>query len=203
MKTEVKDFKRMDLFKHYHANTNPFAFVTTRVEITNLYNFCKKHKNYYATIGYYVALAMNQVEEFKYRYEDNKIYKYDTISPSFTQMFDDETIGYFRCTMTDNYSEFIKDFQETEKTFKKTHQSSANKDEGEVWLSCEPWFNATGLIPPFNKDITIPQVIWDKFKLEDNKCYINLMIMVHHGFADGFHIGKFINTFQELVQNIK
>jgi len=119
MKTEIKDFKRMDLFKYYNERTNPFAFVTTKVEITNIYNYCKKNKNYYATIGYCVAKAMNQVEEFKYRYEDNKIYKYDLISPSFTQMFDDETIGFFRIKMTDNYHEFINLFQETQTNFKK------------------------------------------------------------------------------------
>lgn len=202
MKTEIKDFKRMDLFKYYNERTNPFAFVTTKVEITNIYNYCKKNKNYYATIGYCVAKAMNQVEEFKYRYEDNKIYKYDLISPSFTQMFDDETIGFFGIKMTDNYHEFINLFQETQTNFKKNHQSAPFEDEGAIWLSCEPWFNATGLIPPFSKEITIPQVIWDRFNILDGKCYINLMIMVHHGFADGFHIGKFINTFQDLVQKI-
>lgn len=202
MKTEIKEFKRMELFKCFQEKTNPFSFVTTEIDITNLYQFCKKNKNFYATIGYYVALAMNSIDEFKYRYEENKIYKYDKINPVFTQMFEDETIGFFRCELTEDYNIFIEEFLNTQKKFKKNHQSYANQDQAEVWLSCEPWFHATSLIPPFDKKAIIPQVIWDQFNIKDDRCYINLMVMIHHGFADGYHIGKFFNKFSELVENI-
>ena len=48
MRTEVVDFKRKDLFKAYDMKENPFLYVTTKVDITNIYNKCKK---YYATIS--------------------------------------------------------------------------------------------------------------------------------------------------------
>lgn len=203
MKKEIENFKRKELFQHYHANTNPFSFVTTKVDITNLYQFCKKKRNFYATIGYYVALTMNQIDEFRCRYEDGKFYQYDRINPSFTQKFDDNTIGFFTCEMKDNYDEFIEEFLSVQEKFFQNHKSYSGSDAGEVWLSCEPWFHSTSLVVPFNKENTIPQVIWDKFSLEGDKCYINMMIMVHHGFADGYHIGKFINTFTEFVSNIE
>ena len=73
----------------------------------------------------------------------------------------------------------------------------------EIWLSCEPWFTFTGFIPPFDKEITIPQFIWDKYENIDGKYYIDLMIMVHHGFADGYHIGKFIELLNENIRVFK
>lgn len=145
---------------------------------------------------------MNSVDEFKYRHEDNKFYKYDTINLRFTQMFDDETIGFFRCNMTNDYDKFIEEFLNIQEKFKKTHQSFVKKDQAEVLLSCEPWFHFTGLVTPFNKEKTVPQVIWDKFSFEGERCYINLMVMVHHGFVDGYHIGKFFNKLSELIENI-
>ncbi len=39
-------------------------------------------------MGYYLTLAANSIEEFKYRYEDGKIYKYNNLKSNFTQMFD-------------------------------------------------------------------------------------------------------------------
>lgn len=42
MRTEIKEFKREDLFKCFQEKTNPFSFVTTKIDITNLYQFCKK-----------------------------------------------------------------------------------------------------------------------------------------------------------------
>lgn len=203
MRIEVKDYNRIDIFNHYNQNTNPFSFVTTKVDITKLYNFCKKHKNYYATIGYYVALTANLVEEFKYRYENGKIYKYDKIHPNFTQMFEDETIGYFACELKDTYEDYIEEYNKVYEKFINTHTSYTKEDGGEIWLSCEPWFEFTGVISPFNKEVTVPQVIWDKFSIENDRCYIHMMIMIHHGFADGYHIGKFINTFKSLIDKIE
>ncbi len=203
MREEVKDFKRWDLFKYYHSKTNPFSFVTTKVDVKKLYDFCKKRKNYYATMGYYLTLAANSIEEFKYRYEDGKIYKYDNLKSSFTQMFADERIGFFTCEMKDTYDEYIKEYTYIYNKFMSTHQSSDSFDHGEVWFSCEPWFQFSGVITPFDKEITIPQFIWDQFSFENGKCYVNLMIMVHHGFVDGYHIGKFINTFKELIDKLE
>ena len=39
--------------------------------------------------------------------------------------------------------------------------------------------------------------------IEEDKCYIDVMIMAHHGFVDGSHIGAFINEFRKLIENIE
>lgn len=94
MRTEIKNFKRQELFDMFNSRTNPFSFVTTRIDITNIYKLCEKKKNYYATIGYYLTIALNEVEEFKYTYQDGHIYKYDKIHPSFTDIKEDNIIGF-------------------------------------------------------------------------------------------------------------
>lgn len=199
-----KEFERQTVFDYYNVRSNPFAIITTKIDITNIYNLCKVKKHYNATIGYYLTKAMNTVEEFKYTCEDGKIYKSDTIHPSFTDMYEDHTIGYFMCEYTDNYEEFIKNYDLTkEKFLKKEDVPTDPIDDAVVWISCEPWFHFTSLIPPFDKSITVPQLIWDKFSFENDKCFINLMIFVHHGFADGYHLGKFISKVNELISSIK
>lgn len=202
MRTEVKNFKRIKLFEFYHNKTNPFIYVTTKIDITKLYNKCSINKNTYATIGYYFSLAVNSIDAFKYRYENGKIYKYDILKPNFTQMFDDETIGYFVCDMKDNLESFIEEYKKIENEFLITKKSFNSDNQGEIWFSCQPWFNFTGVITPYDKEISVPQIIWDKFSFENDRCYINLMIMVHHGFADGYHIGLLINKINEIIDNI-
>lgn len=202
MRTEVDNFKRQDLFELYNSRTNPFSMVTTKIDITNIYKKCQKYKHYYATIGYYLTLAMNEVEEFKYRYENGKIIKYDNLRPNFTELLEDKTISFFTCELGSSYEEYLNNYDEAKKKLIENRKWDENVDEGEVWLSCQPWYNFSGLIPPFDKSVTIPQMIWDKFSFEDNKCYINLMIMSHHGFVDGYHIGKLINKINEVISNI-
>lgn len=199
---EVKNFKRQDLFDMYNSRTNPFSFVTTRIDITNIYNLCKTKKHHYASIAYFLTKAMNNVDEFKYRYIDGKIYKCDVIRPSFTDILDDNTIGFYTCEMLDDYDEFLEHFDKIKKQFLK-REYKAEPVQDVVWISCQPWFNFTGVVPPFDKSITIPQLIWDRFTFEGDKCFINLMIMVHHGFADGYHIGKLIQNIEKIIDSLK
>lgn len=196
---EVKDFKRKEVFNHYHSFSNPFIITTIKIDITNIVNYCKKHKNFYATFGFLITKTVNQIDAFKYRYKDGKIYFCDEVKSNYTQMYEDNTIGYFGLPATNDFDEYIENFIKIQKKFMedKKYQSENNLDE--IWMSCEPWFSFTSLVPTFSKEISIPQFIWDKYENIDGKYYINLMIMVHHGFADGFHIGEFIRILEENI----
>lgn len=197
MRHEVKDFKRKKLFDIYHERTNPFLIVTTKVDVTNIINYCKKHKNYYAAIAYFISLAANEIDAFKYRNEQDKIYKYDDLRINFTQMFNDNEIGFFSCETKENFKTFIEEFNEKQNLFFEKKEPIIYNDEGEIWVSCAPWFEFSSLVVPFDKKITIPQFIWSKYYEENGKTYTNLMIMVHHGFADGNHIRTFLEKLND------
>ena len=203
MKVEVKDFKRIDLFNYFNSKDNPFFCITTKIDITNLYNLGKKHGSCYGTIGYYIALAMNEIEEFRYRYEDNKIYLYDKINPSYTQLLKNNSIGFFACPLKDTYEEFILEYKKINNDFINGDNAFQNPNQDVVWLSCTPWFNFTGVMADYDKSTVIPQVTWDKFMFEDGKCYVNMAIFAHHSFVDGYRVGLFINKLNEFIANVK
>lgn len=188
MKKEVKKFDRKELFDNYNKRDNPFIFVTTKLDITNIYNYCKIHKNYYASISYVLCMAINDIEEFKYQLEDGKIYKYDYINPAFVHKLDNNKIAFSNFVFEKDYDKYIKLFKEVENEVLKSNKSVKRTQDMEVWFSCTPWFKFTSLIPPFDKTIMTPQMIWDKFEFANDKCYINLMICAHHGLVDGYHI---------------
>ncbi len=186
------NFEREDLFWHYHQNMNPFIIVTVSVDVTDVVNYCKEHKNFYATMGYLVTKAVNQVDAFKWRYENNQFLFYENIFPNFTQKIDDNKIGYFDCPYQEDYSLFLENFHEVQNQFYQTKTNSMIGKKGSIWLSCLPWFSMQSLIPPFDKNNTTPQFIWDKYQKYNNQYHLNLMILAHHGFVDGFHISKFL-----------
>lgn len=200
---EIKDFKRKELFEHYNSADNPFIIITTKIDVTNVINYCKVHKNTYATIGYLILKTVNEMDEFKYRYKDNKIYYCDPINANFTDMYEDKSIGYYVFNYEPEYNKFISKFKSTREDFLNKNELITDNDIDEIWLSCTPWFKFSALVPPVNKKITIPQFIWDKYELVMDKYYVNLMIMVHHGFADGYHIGKFIEKLNEKISDFK
>ena len=44
LKIEITNFKRQGLFDYYHKKENPFLYVITKVDITNLYKYINLEK---------------------------------------------------------------------------------------------------------------------------------------------------------------
>ena len=205
MEIDVNTWDRYELFKHFDERINPFVILSTPIDVTNIYNYCKSTKNsIYATFGYVINKAVNQVEGFKYRKVDGKIIKYDVINTNYTENVNDDIIGFFSVKYDGEYRHYIEEFNnERQKLFDNNGSTKDILNVDEIWVSCAPWFQMTSLIPPYDKSNTIPQFIWDKFNKDNNKVTTNLMIMVHHGFADGFQIGQVIKLIQEEINNFK
>lgn len=196
---KITNYKRKDLFNHYNSRTNPFLSIVIKVDVTNIVEFCKKNHYFYATMGYVINKAVNKVDEFKYCYKDGDFYYHDKLRSSFTQIREDETIDFFSIDFDDNYNNYLANYINAYELFKDKKTLNTNADSMDIWFSCAPWFKFESLTVPFDKSITNPQFIWDKYIEENNRYYVNLFIMVHHGFVDGYHISKFIN---ELNKNI-
>lgn len=202
VKKRIDSYERENDFREYDQKTNPFIILTTEIDITNIYKLCQNKKHYYATMGYYLTKAMNRVEEFKYSYKEGVFYKSDMIHPAFTDIREDNRIGFYTCPLKDDLDDFLTSFDETKKSFLNGTYVRENIDDSTVWLTCQPWYNYSSLVPPFDKNILNPQLVWDKFALKNDRCFINLTIIIHHGFVDGYHIGKFISAINSEIDSI-
>lgn len=197
---EIDNFDRENIFRHYHICDNPFLNITTKVDVTNIVNYCKKYKNFYATMGYLICKAANKIDNFKYRFQDNKFYYCDELITNYTDLYSDGNIGYYDVEYSDDYQSYIDNFKKVKEKFLKDNNYETNNKLNEIWLSCNPWMKCTSIISPFNKNCLIPQIIWDKYELENDKYYVNLTMVIHHGFADGYHISKFLNLLEENIR---
>ncbi|MBE6145568.1 MAG: hypothetical protein E7171_02995 [Firmicutes bacterium] len=197
---EVEDFSRKNLFEHYNDMESPFIIMTVPLDVTNVVQYTKVHKHFYATMGFIIGKAINEVEAFKYRYKDGKFYYCPRISPNFTERVD-SNLGFFDCDSTE-YESFIDEFVSKKEKLGK-YEATTEERLDVVWLSCFPWASFSSLVSPHDKSITIPQLIWDKYLLKDGRYICNLMIMVHHGFADGYDVGKLIEKINYYIDDFK
>lgn len=199
MKKKIENYKRKKLFEHYDSNTKPFASVMTKIDVTKVYDLSREKGHFYAIFGYCLAEALCEIEEFRVTYEDGDFYLYDTIVPSYTDVLHDGTIGFYDVPLEDTLDEYIRVFDETKKKLL-AGEALPSTEDAAVWFSCQPWFKATAIDPPYNKEIRIPQLIWDKYEKEGDKYYVNLLIFFHHGFCDGLHIGKLIDAINKKIE---
>ena len=197
---KIDNYSRMDIFNHYNSCDNPFVITTIKIDVTDVVNYCKKNKMFYATFGYLITKTVNSIDSFKYRYEKGNIYYCDIVNSNYTEMFEDHNIGYFDVTYNEDYKTYRNEYTTIHNKFLKDKKYVGESVLDVVWLSCFPWNTFTSLIPPYNKEITIPQFIWDKYHIENGRYFVDLMILVHHGFADGYHISQFIDLLNENIK---
>ena len=109
-------------------------------------------------------------------------------------------MGFYDTEYNESFKEYIREYDRASKDF---YDGVKNKDMrfDQIWVSCTPWYDFTGLVTPFDKRVTIPQFIWGKYFNENGKVYVHLMIMANHGFVDGEHIGLFISRLEENIEN--
>jgi len=83
------------------------------------------------------------------------------------------------------------------------------KDEPErddyLYVSSLPWVKFTSISHPIHMHPVdcIPRLSWGKFSSEGNRVVMPLSAQVHHGLADGFHVGQFFSRFQEWAEKVK
>lgn len=200
-KEEIKNYKRKETFEHYNQMDCPFVTITTKIDITNLVKYCKIHKHYYATIGWCLMKAANQIYEMRVRNENGKFFVYDKMNTEFMAPFDNHVAGYYACEMKDDFLEFINEYDKKLARFKSSQKSIYNEDNGEIWCVCEPWMEITSIKTPYDKSCHTQEFIWDKIKEENGKATTNLSIMFHHGYMDGEQIGEFLKKLNDIIVN--
>jgi chloramphenicol O-acetyltransferase type A len=71
-----------------------------------------------------------------------------------------------------------------------------------LFVSCVPWIHFTSISHPIQSDKTdsIPRISWGKFSLTGDQVSLPISVQLHHGLADGFHVGLFFKKFEELIE---
>ncbi|MDE6550312.1 MAG: hypothetical protein K2M44_02265 [Clostridia bacterium] len=192
----INRYKRAEVYDIYNKRDCPFCFIMTKIDITNIVKYCKKHKHYYATIAWALMMATNDMFEMRIRYEDGEFYEYDLMHPEFMLPFENGIAGCLGCEMKKNYVEFIQEYDKQKSIFENLQENIYCQDNGTIWISCEPWMELSSIIPPFDKKIDFQRFIWDKIKKEKGHYTVNILIMFHHGYLDGQHVAQFLDKFK-------
>ncbi len=145
----------------------------------------------------------NEIEEFRYRIEDDKVYCYDSVGAGPTIFREDETFGYAFFDYYEDIEEFMSqakieaDRVRAERGLKFTHA-----DEDIIHYSTLPWadFTAVNHARVLHVGRSIPKITFGKITREGDNMWLPVDIHANHALMDGFHVGKFVERFQELLK---
>lgn len=203
----LNEWGRGSLFKFYIDKMRIVMSLTADVNVTNLRAYSKKNNlNFYPLMLWVVSKIINSHDEFKYSWDDaGNLIKWDFVSPSYTDFHaDDENFVKMVTEYSDDLFEFCSRVDKDRQRHKNEQAILVNQPPNFFDVSCLPWIKYSHFdIHVFDEGkFLAPVVTWGKFEEKDGKLIMPLTMNIHHAVADGFHLSRFFNEVQELVDSL-
>ncbi|MBK6904434.1 MAG: chloramphenicol acetyltransferase [Saprospirales bacterium] len=206
-KLDLSSWPRTDHFHFFRQFDDPFFGVCVEVDCTEIYRRSKESGISFFLLYLHKALvAINRTEPFRYRIEGEEVIVHDTVGASPTISRPDGTFGFSYIPYAEDFPEFERQAKvEMERVRFSKGLIPANSSENVVHFSSLPWLKFTSLSHARNYGggDSIPKISFGKVTEQNGRQVMPVSIHVHHALMDGYHVGKFVELFQELLDEIK
>ena len=196
-------WKRKEYFNHYLSDVPCTYSMTVRLDITELR---EKRVSLYPTMLYLIACVVNRHEEFRTALDDNgEVGVYDYLSPCYTVFHkESETFSNLWTTYSPNYKQFCANYENDIQEYGSINRMTAkpNAPENTFPVSMIPWSSFEGFNLNLQKGYSylLPIFTMGRFEIVNGRCLLPLAVQVHHAICDGFHLSRFINELQEMIE---
>jgi chloramphenicol O-acetyltransferase type A len=200
---DLENWNRKEHFQFFKQMEEPFFGITTTIDCTKAYETAKElGTSFFAYYLHKTIVAVNTIESFRYRIIDDAIYIFDTIDVSATIMREDNTFGFSLIEYSPYFEVFAANtFQEIERIQNTSGLLTREfPNNNLIHFSVIPWINFSSLshARSYTFPDSCPKISFGKMMMaDDGKRTMSMSIHVHHGLMDGYHVGQFVDYFQE------
>lgn len=202
-KINIDTWKRKDHFKLFSQFEEPFFGFVVNIDCTKAYANAKlANKSFFLHYLYRALKAANAIEEFRYRILDNEVILHDKASVSTTINRPNGTFGFGYFDDNEDEKIFIEDAQKAILEVQNTEGLTPSKPgASEIHFSAIPWVDFTSLshARSFTFPDSAPKISFGKVIDKEGTKTMAVSIHIHHGLADGYHVGQFVEQFQKLM----
>ncbi|MPM60173.1 Chloramphenicol acetyltransferase [bioreactor metagenome] len=198
-----EEWHRKEYFDHYFNEIPCTYSMTVKLDITKIKNSDRK---LYPTILYFITKVVNRHSEFRTAIDINgNLGVFDEMLPCYTVFNkESETFSNIWTQYCDSYDEFCKLYEKDIEMFGYVKKMIAKPDipENNFPVSMIPWTTFDGFNLNLQKgyQYLLPIFTMGKYYEENSRYILPLAIQVHHAVCDGFHVSRFVNELQELVE---
>ena len=200
---DIESWNRKEHFNFFLKFSEPFFGVTVRVDCTKAYTKAKeKQVSFFLYYLYRALKTANKIDNFKYRIIDSQAYEFETISASPTIDRPNGTFGFAYMDYNENEEIFHqKALEEIKKVQNTNSLLPAVSSENVIHFSAIPWIDFTSIshARSFSHPDSCPKIWFGKMTETNGIKSMPISIHVHHALMDGYHVGQFIDQFQQLL----
>ena len=207
MKTliDIEQWNRKEHFLFFSTFEEPFFGVSVNVNCTKAYLKSKeKQVSFFLYYLYRALKAANNVENFRYRIIDNQPYKFIDVHASPTISRPNGTFGFAYIDYYEDENTFYeKALLEIENVKSTNSLLPSVSGENVIHFSAIPWLDFTGIshARSFSHPDSCPKISFGKVTEKEGIKTMPVSVHVHHALVDGYHVGLFIDKFQDLLND--
>ena len=181
-KIDLSSWKRKEHFEFFSKMDSPNFGIVTEVDCDECYKNSKENgKSFFANYLHKSMIAVNSVDELKYRIIDNEIIEFEKIHAGITIAREDETFGFGFVNFSSDFETFNNELNNEILEVKKCSGLRLNNDDIKKDLirhSTIPWNSFSGLLHPtnFTQDESVPKITFGKFSMRDGQKYLPVSI---------------------------
>ena len=205
---DLNTWDRGKLFTFYIEKMRVVMSLTVDMDVTPLVGFAKENGlKFYPAMIWVVSKVVNAHDEFKYSWNaDGNLIKWDVVSPSYAHFHkEDENFTKTVTEFSDDLLEFHARFLSDRKKYKDVRAIAENQPPNFFDVTCLPWVKYKHFdVHVFDEGkFLAPVITWGKYEPECGKLMMPLTMNIHHAAADGFHLSRFFNEVQELIDALE
>jgi len=205
-KVDIDTWARKTTYEFFRDYEDPFFNITTNLDVTHLYRFCKDNDVAFSLAALFLSLqTANEIREFRLRMIDEAVVEFDRVEATQTILNDDETFSFCYFESKDDIFEFDRAGKASREKYKalKTFDVEADRIDL-IYYSAIPWISFTSFkhASRQNNRQTVPRMVFGKIFDDGPARKMPFSVEVHHALMDGIHVGKFFELFQKKLNSV-
>ena len=201
---EIEKWERREHYRFFRGMDCPQFNICAHLDLTAFDHF-RRERNlpFFSSLLYLSARAANEIKEFRYRIRGEKVIEHETVSPAITVLGKGDIFGYCTIEYDREAGGFIQTAGEAIARAKEnpTIAEDPNRDDV-IYYTSIPWISFTSISHPISLPAdSIPRLSWGKYFPSGDRILLPYSVQVHHGLADGLHVGEHFTLLQDLLDH--
>jgi chloramphenicol O-acetyltransferase type A len=201
---DTTNWARRDLFEFFRSYDNPYFNICTRLDVTKLLALLRQRPGVSVSLTYhYFALRIaNEIEPFRYRLREGRVFVHDRINGGTTVLLPNESFTFA-------YFEYEKEFEKFISAAARSVREAQSGDgpfrpdlsENTIHFTTLPWVSFTSFAHARNwgREDSVPKIAFGKFTKENERTLLPISVEVHHALMDGLHVGRYLTRLEEAL----
>ena len=206
-KINLDQWDRGELFQFYMEHMRIVMSLTVDVDVTRLIRFTRQSGlNFYGVMVWTVSKVVNAHDEFKYGWsKGGDLIRWEVISPSYVHFHpEDQRFTKLFTPFSPDLASFHAQFLADKEAYRDRRDILPGQAPNFFDVSCLPWvrYRHCDLHVFDDGRVLAPVVTWGKYEEEQGRWSMPLTMNLHHAVADGFHLCRFFQETQELIDTL-